>query len=341
MGQADLSLGDGALTPSPGLAATLAHGMDFFDRPAGVVLPQFASSLSSSLGGPSSDGNQAFQAPSSDQSAAAPSTTTNSRDYDRFSDPVAGQALAMSAYDGFSGAVGNVPRSVSAPPSNAVAGPQAASGPSDDPTWESILSQPNGDAASYATSARALGPSLNGFADYLSAGADALAGIPRDIPGYASDLVHDPLEFFRRAGPTFVGLGASIPTAGVGTTASSAAATDLGALSARANEIHRVLDSVAQTKRTTAILRTDLGDIVAGGGRDLDVGQKAILQAGEIAASFRDAHAEATALAKAQQLGAIPRAIAVTRTICPACAKLIEDAGGILTSARTAIFPNK
>ena len=79
MGQADLSLGDGTLAPYPGLAATLADGEDFFDRPSGVVLPQFASSLSASLDGRSSDGTQNSQA-SADQGDAAPPPITSSRD---------------------------------------------------------------------------------------------------------------------------------------------------------------------------------------------------------------------------------------------------------------------
>jgi hypothetical protein len=111
VGQADPSLGDSTLAPYPGLAATLAHGMDFFDRPSGVVIPQFASSLSASLGGQSSDGTQDLQASNPDQ-AAASTTTTSSRDYDHFSDPVAGRSPAPSAYDGFSDALGSAPSNV-------------------------------------------------------------------------------------------------------------------------------------------------------------------------------------------------------------------------------------
>jgi hypothetical protein len=88
-------------------------------------------------------------------------------------------------------------------------------------------------------------------------------------------------------------------------------------------------------------LRTDIGNIVAGGGRDLSPAQTAILQLEEVAAKLPGVHAEVTALAKARELGAIPRALAVTRTICPACAAQIRQAGGILTSPTTAIFPNQ
>jgi len=107
VGQADLSLGDGTLTPAPGLAAILTHGMDFFDRPSGVVIPQFASSLAASLGGPSSDGAQDSQARGADQETAESSPTTTSRDYDQFSDRVGSMAPTRSAYDGFSDVVGS------------------------------------------------------------------------------------------------------------------------------------------------------------------------------------------------------------------------------------------
>jgi len=79
VGQADRSPGDGTLAPYPGLAATLAHGMDFFDRPSGVLIPQIASSLTASLGEASADGAQDWQARGMDQDAAAPSSITSSR----------------------------------------------------------------------------------------------------------------------------------------------------------------------------------------------------------------------------------------------------------------------
>jgi len=105
VGQADLSMGDGTLTPAPGLAAILTHGMDFFDRPSGVVIPQFASSLAASLGNQSADGTQDGQVPSANENAAAPGTTTSSRDYDQFSDPVPNWVPAAGAYDEFSDVV--------------------------------------------------------------------------------------------------------------------------------------------------------------------------------------------------------------------------------------------
>jgi hypothetical protein len=44
-------------------------------------------------------------------------------------------------------------------------------------------------------------------------------------------------------------------------------------------------------------------------------------------------------LAEAQRRGLAPRAIAVTRPICPKCAFEIKVSGGALTSNTTAIWP--
>jgi hypothetical protein len=254
VGQADPSLGDGTLAPYPSLAAALAHGMDFFDRPSGIVIPQFASSLSASLGGQSSDGTQTWQA-SADQGDAAPPPTTSSRDYDRFSDPVASSSPVAGAYDQFSDAVTSAPRSVGgffsdaaasshvgpgtsddssgaaasdgAPRnisglfSDAVASSQVGAGAQSDPVWdpfgEVAASAPVGPAiGSLVDKAKvALRPSFKEFGDYLSESAESLAQAPRDIAGYASDLADSPFEFLRRAGPAFAGLGFSIPTIGV------------------------------------------------------------------------------------------------------------------------------
>lgn len=109
-------------------------------------------------------------------------------------------------------------------------------------------------------------------------------------------------------------------------------------LAERAKEIHNVLDRVAQTRRTTAVLETDAGRIVAGGTRDLDRFQRAALGRGEIAAKAPRIHAEITALDKAASIGATPSELAVTRTICPERAAVIESRGGKLTSRTTAVF---
>jgi RHS repeat-associated protein len=110
-------------------------------------------------------------------------------------------------------------------------------------------------------------------------------------------------------------------------------------LSARAQQIHSVLDPIAQTQRTTAVLSTNMNTIVASGVRDLTPGQRAILSANETAARLLGGHAEVTALSAAQGAGLSPRALAATRPICLSCAAAIEAAGGRLTSPTTAIFP--
>jgi hypothetical protein len=112
----------------------------------------------------------------------------------------------------------------------------------------------------------------------------------------------------------------------------------LSLLGRRAQQIHSALDPIAQTRRTTAVLQTDAGRIVAGGGRDLTRAQQALLGPGEIPARLPGAHAEVTALQKANQLGASPVAMATTREICPICAAVIEASGGTLTSPTTAIW---
>src|SRR5262249_6745013 len=56
-------------------------------------------------------------------------------------------------------------------------------------------------------------------------------------------------------------------------------------LAARARAINGVLDPIAGSMRTTAVLRTTAGDIVAGGGKDLTKTQIATLRTGETAAN--------------------------------------------------------
>jgi hypothetical protein len=115
---------------------------------------------------------------------------------------------------------------------------------------------------------------------------------------------------------------------------------ELAALSERAGQIHGALDKIAQSRRVTAILSTDGDTIVAGGKRDLDPVQRALIQPGERAAKLPGAHAEITALSEAENAGLMPRALATSRPICPECRAAIEDADGVLTSKFTAVFPH-
>jgi hypothetical protein len=153
----------------------------------------------------------------------------------------------------------------------------------------------------------------------------------RDLRDMGHDLVTDPAYFLHAIGPSLVGLGMSAPAAQVG---------NVG-LAERAQGIHGVLDGVAQGMRTTAVLETDIGRIVAGGGPDLTPLQRAVLVRGEIPAKAPRVHAEITALDKAAIIGATPSKLAVTRAICPRCAAVIESRGGRLTSPTTAAFPRR
>jgi hypothetical protein len=119
---------------------------------------------------------------------------------------------------------------------------------------------------------------------------------------------------------------------------SKTSAPNAGALEARAGQVHGALDPIAQNSRTTAVLRTDGGDIVAAGGRDLNPAQRAMLGEGETAAKLPGAHAEVTALDGAAKAGGKPEAIGVSRPICTDCQQAIEASGGTLTSPTTAIW---
>ena len=123
-------------------------------------------------------------------------------------------------------------------------------------------------------------------------------------------------------------------------------ATEIGAsaaagsvsLAQRAAQIQGVLDPIAQQMRTTAVLETNIGRIVAGGARDLAPSQRASLGPGEIAVQAPGIHAEATALDAVAKLGARPLELAVTRPICPQCAAAIRASGGTLTGPTTAVW---
>jgi hypothetical protein len=125
----------------------------------------------------------------------------------------------------------------------------------------------------------------------------------RDIREMGHDLVTDPAYFLHAIGPSLVGLGMSAPTARVGSIWGAE----------RAKIIHNVLRPIEHKLRTTAVLETDAGRIVAGGTRDLTPLQRAALDRGEIAAKARGVHAEVTALNKAASMGATPSELAVTR----------------------------
>jgi hypothetical protein len=91
--------------------------------------------------------------------------------------------------------------------------------------------------------------------------------------------------------------------------------------------------------RTTAVLRTNAGDIVAGGGKDLTKAQIASLKAGESPATpMPGSHAEVTAITSAINSGSTPQMIGVSRAICPQCQAFIESTGGNLKDSFTATW---
>jgi RHS repeat-associated protein len=110
-------------------------------------------------------------------------------------------------------------------------------------------------------------------------------------------------------------------------------------LAERATEIHDVLDPIAQDYRTTAVLSTEEGVTVVGGGvRDLTAAQQQALADGEVGVALPGEHAEVTVLTAATESGLTPNAIGVSRPICPACQAEIEASGGTLTGSKTAVW---
>ena len=110
-------------------------------------------------------------------------------------------------------------------------------------------------------------------------------------------------------------------------------------LADKVSEIHGALDPIAQGRRTTAVLSTDMGDIAAGGARDLTPAQRATAaRVGATTAASPGAHAEVTALEHARAMGARPDALAVSRPICPNCQQAIQQSGGTVTGPTTAVW---
>jgi hypothetical protein len=112
-----------------------------------------------------------------------------------------------------------------------------------------------------------------------------------------------------------------------------------GALVARAEEVHSALDPFAQSLRTTAVLDTSAGRIVAGGGVDLTAAQRGLLEVGELYNMAPGLHAEVTAILGGQQIGARLQAIGTTRDLCPSCIDFIEGSGGVIIGPRAAVWP--
>jgi hypothetical protein len=160
---------------------------------------------------------------------------------------------------------------------------------------------------------------------------------PRNLP---ADVARYPGVYAAGAVNAAMGTMGAASAIGALARATGATAFDVSALSARAREIHQVLDQIARNSRTTAVLSTNRQTIIGGGVADLLPIQKALLRSGEVAAKMRGAHAEPTVLLKAFERGHLPRALATSRPICGQCAELIRLLGGRLTSPTTAVFPH-
>jgi hypothetical protein len=113
---------------------------------------------------------------------------------------------------------------------------------------------------------------------------------------------------------------------------------DISALKLRLNDIHGAMDQFARRRRTSAILRTEGGDIVGSGGRDLSRAQEALLMPGEVGAKLPDAHAEVTVLSAALKAALRPRILVTSRRMCGSCVGTVQAMGGRITSPTTAIF---
>lgn len=124
------------------------------------------------------------------------------------------------------------------------------------------------------------------------------------------------------------------PTAQIVSATGVAAKT--ASLESRAAEIHGALDPIAQTRRTTAVLGTQEGTTVIGGGvRDLSPAQRALLQDGEMMAGG-PGHAEVTTVLGARGAGLTPQEIVTTTNICPACQVFLRNEGATITGPRSA-----
>jgi hypothetical protein len=110
-----------------------------------------------------------------------------------------------------------------------------------------------------------------------------------------------------------------------------------------ADLIHSALpDAISIKNRATAVLKTNVGKIAAGGAkRDLTPAQRALAESlGVKPVKAKNIHAEIKALDAAKTAGQNPQAIGVSgQPICTGCQQAIKDSGGKLIDDFTAIWP--
>ncbi|GAC1477126.1 MAG: hypothetical protein NVS1B16_08030 [Pseudarthrobacter sp.] len=170
--------------------------------------------------------------------------------------------------------------------------------------------------------------------------AGAIAGAALKVASYQVNSAHHSLGGYLAAGATggIEGTIAIAPGArGAASVEKAVAEDEATRLAARAAEIHKALDPIAQAHRTPAVLGTVEGsDVIAGGVRDLTPGQRALARAGDILGKAPGSHAEITALKAASEAGLTPSGIATTTNICSACRSALEESGASITGPRSA-----
>ena len=165
-------------------------------------------------------------------------------------------------------------------------------------------------------------------------------GIASDLGDLARGIARGNLDWaFRGMPPTLGGGAGGIGSVGRGL--ARAEASTAGASASRTRDVHNALDPIAQSRRTTVVLETTRGRIIASGGRDLNPAQRAGALPGETVARGPGLHAEITALGHARAIGADAISMTASRPICSDCADHIRSTGGVLTSVTRAVWPNR
>jgi RHS repeat-associated protein len=146
-----------------------------------------------------------------------------------------------------------------------------------------------------------------------------------------ADVIDSGVSFVGSVGAGFAASAIKSAARAAARVAAEDAASEASRLASRVDELHGVLDPIAQNSRTTAVMSTEEGaDILASGGRDLSPAQRALAKEGDILARSPGAHAEITALEAAEKAGFTPSELAVSRPICSACEAAIEESGGVI-----------
>ncbi len=112
-------------------------------------------------------------------------------------------------------------------------------------------------------------------------------------------------------------------------------------LADRVNEVHNVLDPIAQNSRTTAgIENAGSRTFAAGAVRDASPAQRAMAKANETFTKMKDVHAEIKVMEHSKANGTLGGSyLAASRNFCLSCRGAIEGNGGQILTPKTAYFP--